>query len=106
MAQLIEVRRCIKELPERPLGAAMPSTTADSVQIEELRAELQLVLQSQSFARSPGLCRLLSYLCEKAFAGEAHQIKEYSVALDVLDARSHSTRIATQSYEFRLIACA
>jgi hypothetical protein len=61
----------------------MPSTTADSVQVEELRAELQLVLQSQSFARSPGLCRLLSYLCEKAFAGEAHQIKEYSVALGV-----------------------
>jgi len=65
------------------IGAAMPSTTADSVQLEELRAELQLVLQSQSFARSPGLCRLLSYLCEKAFAGEGHQIKEYSVALDV-----------------------
>jgi len=65
------------------LGAAMPSTTADSVHVEELRAELQLVLQSQSFARSPGLCRLLSYLCEKAFAGEGHQIKEYSVALDV-----------------------
>jgi hypothetical protein len=61
----------------------MPSTTADSVHVEELRAELQFVLQSQSFARSPGLCRLLSYLCEKAFAGEAHRIKEYSVALDV-----------------------
>jgi adenylate cyclase len=61
----------------------MPSTTADSVYIEELRAELQLVLQSRSFARSPGLCRLLSYLCEKAFAGEGHLIKEYSVALDV-----------------------
>jgi hypothetical protein len=65
----------------------MPSTTADSVHIEELRAELQLVLQSQSFARSPGLCRLLSYLCEKAFAGEGHQIKEYSVALDVFGRR-------------------
>jgi hypothetical protein len=61
----------------------MPSTTADSVHVEELRGELQSVLQSQAFARSPGLSRLLSYLCEKAFSGESHQIKEYSVALDV-----------------------
>src|SRR6266496_6052 len=61
----------------------MPSTTADSVHIEEVRAELQSVLQSQSFARSPGLSRLLSYLCHKVVAGESSQIKEYSVALDV-----------------------
>jgi len=65
------------------LGAAMPSTTADSVHVEESREELQSVLQSQPFTRSPGLSRLLSYLCEKAFSGESHQIKEYSVALDV-----------------------
>ena len=61
----------------------MPSITADSAQVEELRTELQSVLQSQVFARSPGLSRLLSYLCEKSLAGEAHQIKEYSVALEV-----------------------
>ena len=30
---------------------------------------------------------LLSYLCEKTFAGETDQIKEYSVALDVFDRR-------------------
>src|SRR6476660_7692865 len=64
-------------------GNYMPSTTADSVHIEEVRAELQSVLQSQSFARSPGLSRLLSYLCDKVIAGESSQIKEYSVALDV-----------------------
>jgi hypothetical protein len=61
----------------------MPSTTADPVHIEEVRVELQSVLQSQSFARSPGLSRLLSYLCDKVVAGESNQIKEYSVALDV-----------------------
>ena len=61
----------------------MPSTIADSVHIEEVRAELHSVLQSQSFARSPGLSRLLSYLCDKVVAGESGQIKEYSVALDV-----------------------
>jgi len=61
----------------------MPSITADSVHVEEVRAELQLILQSQLFARSPGLSRLLSYLCDKVMAGESSQIKEYSVALDV-----------------------
>jgi hypothetical protein len=47
------------------------------------RAELDAVLHSQLFTRSPALARLLSYLCEKTFAGESDQIKEYSVALDV-----------------------
>lgn len=61
----------------------MPSLMADSVHTEEIRTELHSVLQSQSFARSPGLSRLLSYLCEKVLSGESAQIKEYSVALDV-----------------------
>jgi hypothetical protein len=61
----------------------MPSTTSDSAHLEELRAELELILHSPSFSRSPGLCRLLSYLCEKTFGGEGNRIKEYSVALDV-----------------------
>lgn len=63
----------------------MPSTTAESVTWEAERAELQTVLQSPLFARSPALTHLLSYLCEKTFAGETDQIKEYSVALDVFD---------------------
>lgn len=60
----------------------MPSTT-NFMHTEEVRAELQSVLHSQSFARSPGLSRLLSYLCDKVVAGESSQIKEYSIALDV-----------------------
>ena len=61
----------------------MPSMTADSAHVEEIRAEMHSILQSQSFARSPGLSRLLSYLCEKVLAGESGQVKEYSIALDV-----------------------
>ncbi len=63
----------------------MPSTTAVSISWEEERAELQAVLHSPVFARSPALSHLLSYLCEKTFAGETDQIKEYSVALEVFD---------------------
>ena len=63
----------------------MPSTTAEPSTWEAERAELQAVLQSPVFVRSPALSHLLSYLCEKTFAGETDQIKEYSVALDVFD---------------------
>ncbi len=63
----------------------MPSSTVASPLWEEERAELQEVLRSAVFARSPALSHLLSYLCEKTFAGETDQIKEYSVAVDVLD---------------------
>ncbi len=63
----------------------MPSPVLQSVGWEAERAELQSVLQSNLFARSPTLTHLLSYLCEKKFAGETDQIKEYSVALDVFD---------------------
>ena len=65
----------------------MPSITAEPVSTELERAELQTVLQSQLFARSPTLAHLLSYLCEKLFAGESGQIKEYSIALDVFGRR-------------------
>lgn len=65
----------------------MPSITTEPVSWEAERAELQAVLQSNLFTRSPTLTHLLSYLCEKTFAGESAQIKEYSVGLDVFDRR-------------------
>lgn len=54
------------------------------VSTEEARAELQAVLESSGFVRSPRLSRLLAYLCEKLIAGEADQIKEYSIGVEVL----------------------
>jgi hypothetical protein len=51
--------------------------------LEAQRAELEAVLRSAFFVRAPMLAHLLSYLCEKLFAGEASQIKEYSVGLEV-----------------------
>lgn len=65
----------------------MPSITAESVGWEAERSELRAVLQSHLFTRSPTLTHLLTYLCEKTFAGESEQIKEYSVGLDVFDRR-------------------
>lgn len=51
--------------------------------LEAQRAELDAVLKSEHFTRAPTLAHLLSYLCEKYFAGEARQIKEYSVGVEV-----------------------
>jgi hypothetical protein len=50
---------------------------------EEQRDELRRVLQSPSFQRAPKLAQLLEYLGEKLFSGEAAQIKEYSIGVEV-----------------------
>lgn len=51
--------------------------------MEAWREELETVLQSAHFRNAPQLARLLTYLCEKFFAGETGQIKEYSIGIDV-----------------------
>jgi len=53
------------------------------INIEAQRAELDTVLHSECFVRAPRLAHLLTYLCEKLFAGQAGQIKEYSVGVEV-----------------------
>ncbi|HEY1210595.1 MAG TPA: malectin domain-containing carbohydrate-binding protein [Terracidiphilus sp.] len=55
----------------------------EQVDIDAWRAELGAVLHSECFTRAPTLAHLLSYLCEKLFVGEARQIKEYSVGVEV-----------------------
>ena len=55
----------------------------ESTELEARRAELQALLQSKHFTRAPKLASLLTYLCEKVFADEAHQIKEYSIGVEV-----------------------
>jgi hypothetical protein len=57
--------------------------STESIELETQRAELQTLLQSREFVHAPKLACLLSYLCEKLFAGEACQIKEYSIGLEV-----------------------
>lgn len=51
---------------------------------ESAKSELDSVLSSGVFTRSPRLARLLEYLCTKYFQGELDQIKEYNIAIDVL----------------------
>jgi hypothetical protein len=62
---------------------AMAIESPEPIDREAQRAEVEKVLHSEYFAHAPTLAHLLSYLCEKRFAGEAHQIKEYSIGVEV-----------------------
>jgi hypothetical protein len=61
----------------------MAIESREPADLEPQRAELEAVLRSEQFMRAPTLAHLLKYLCEKLFAGEARQIKEYSVGVEV-----------------------
>jgi Malectin domain len=50
---------------------------------DERRVELKAILSSREFTRAPALAKLLIYLCEKAFEGKVHEIKEFSIATEV-----------------------
>ncbi|MFZ0692455.1 MAG: hypothetical protein WAM68_21660, partial [Acidobacteriaceae bacterium] len=53
------------------------------VELEAWREELRVLLEARAFRQAPTLARLLEYLCEKRFAGESNQIKEYSIGVEV-----------------------
>lgn len=61
----------------------MAIRTPDSIELEEQQGELRTILASAEFARAPRLAALLAYLCERLFAGETSQIKEYSIGVEV-----------------------
>lgn len=54
-----------------------------SLELYEERQELQQVL-SAVFGRSSNMEKMLRYVCEKYFEGQAIEIKEYSIAVDAL----------------------
>ena len=51
----------------------------------DIRAELDRILASKHFAGAGRLSRLLRYVVEKTLAGEADQLKEYAVGIEVFD---------------------
>jgi hypothetical protein len=55
----------------------------EPMEVEAWREELRTVLESRSFRQAPTLSHLLRFLCEKLFAGESSQIKEYSIGVEL-----------------------
>ncbi|HZF41427.1 MAG TPA: hypothetical protein VE715_21565, partial [Blastocatellia bacterium] len=56
--------------------------TPDKLSMEDEKAELEAVLASSLFVRTPSLANLLTYLCQKYFQGEADLLKEYTIGVE------------------------
>src|SRR5215472_14278357 len=54
------------------------------VRDEVTQAEIERILHSETFRNSEVLRRLLRFLAEKSIAGEADQLKEYTIGIDAL----------------------
>lgn len=52
---------------------------------EAIAAQLDRILASKGFANAGRLSRLLRYVVERTLAGEADQLKEYAVGVEVFD---------------------
>jgi hypothetical protein len=47
-------------------------------------AEVQAVLSSQAFSKSPNLAKLLNYLCNRYFSGNVEGLNEYCIGVEAL----------------------
>jgi hypothetical protein len=63
--------------------------SSDNVALSEKRSDLEAVLHSREFLRSPALAKLLEYLCDKTFSGHTLEIKEFSISADSRLSRAH-----------------
>lgn len=59
-------------------------STVQGVSSSDVKKELDRILASKSFVRSPILSRFLRFIVEKVLEGEENQIKEYTVGTAVL----------------------
>lgn len=63
----------------------VPTSEAEStITLDQRKAEVEAVLGSPVFVRAPRHSKLLRYICEKYFQGHAKDVKEYSIATEVL----------------------
>jgi TolB-like protein len=68
-------------------GPAIPvcNNRAMSPTNEDIRAAVERVLASPSFASASRLSRFLRFVVERALAGEADRLKEYAIGIEVFD---------------------
>jgi hypothetical protein len=81
-------------------------TSEPPVSDREKQECLQAVLTSATFARSTQLRALLRYICERDMAGQAHDLTEYQIAVDVLGRRKNvdlaeDASVRNRAYELR-----
>jgi hypothetical protein len=72
-------------MPTPPLNdSPSPTVPKAALGLEEAREQVDRILASHTLNASETLRRLLRFLADKAFSGEADQLKEYSIGLDAL----------------------
>ncbi len=59
-------------------------TGSEPLANEAIEAEIERILESDTFRNTDALRRLLRFLADKMLSGEADQLKEYSVGIDAL----------------------
>jgi Tol biopolymer transport system component len=60
---------------------------------EAIRSEVAAVVSSASFSKSDRHCRFLQYVVEKALNGNAGDLKEYSIAIEVFRRSSYDPQV-------------
>ena len=68
-----------------PAGRGATVTPVHDISADEVRAALDRVLASPGFVNAGRLSRMLRFVVERALAGEADQLKEYLLGVDVFD---------------------
>lgn len=74
------IQRCISTREE----ILLCYTDAVVAHGEGAKAQVERILQSDTFRNAEALRRLLRYLADKSLSGQADQLKEYTVAVDAL----------------------
>jgi len=70
--------------PGRPPN---PTSKLMDISADDVREELECILDSPEFKNKPMLCGFLSHVVEETLAGRAHEIKGYTVATQVFGRR-------------------
>jgi hypothetical protein len=82
------------------------SAISESFLAEEKREALNLVCQSQTFARSDTLKNLLRFVCEAEITGQSENLREYVIGIEALGrppgySPSVDSSVRSRAYELR-----
>jgi TolB-like protein/Tfp pilus assembly protein PilF len=81
-------------LKKNPRPSAPAQQTGESSTPEQVRKQLEKIVQSRLFVRSERMCRFLRYSVEHALAGTGQDIKEFLVGVEVFDrAKDYDPRV-------------
>jgi len=80
----MDVRSALNGISDMLLSEANKIMSAAVTQAQAERAELEAILSSGIFSRSPILATFLRYICERHFEGDTDGLKEYRIAIEAL----------------------